>query len=167
MPLETFTIDQAIISVFPTDAGGLAITSDPIWLGQSVTGVEITEEIDQIIDRPSGELYPEVHHGAVKHEVSIERLWEVMVPLVDPPEELAVTLAATDQGGPLASNGIDYKIRTDRDYVMVILWVDDEDERRNHFRIYYGVRDKSHGVGGRSATGKRSQIVLTANYYLS
>ena len=168
MALQTFLIDEATVSVYPTDAEGNPITSNPVWLGLQAEGIRILDSLEEIEDRPSGVEYPEITHGAERHEVTITRLWEVDVPLVEQPDDLRVDLATLNLGGdPPAENGLDYQLRPNQDYVVVIVWEDESDRRRFHYRVYYGVTDRSHELDGRTGEGNRSVLAFRAKYFLA
>lgn len=168
MSLQAFIVDEAILSVFPTDAAGNPITTSPVWLGASIHGLRISESLTEVIDRPSGVKYGQTHHVDEEHLISIDRLWVTDVPVVTPPDNLAVLLGATDIGQPFpAQNGTDYTLRRGMRYVVPIVWQDAFDANRFHYRVYYGVTDRSHEISGSGADGEiNSAINWRAEFYL-
>lgn len=167
MPLHTFSIDEAEISLFPVDSEGRPITDSPLWLGAAAQHVEITEALEELEDRPSGSAHPVVHHGAELHEITLGRIWELQVPIVDHPENLAVTLATDLPASTPAANGNDYRLRPGQEYVLVIQWEDEDDPQRFHWRVYYGVTDRSYNLSGDSAEDNQAQHRWRAKYYLT
>lgn len=168
MAMHSFTIDEASISIYPVDANGNPVTDTPVWLSACADGIQLEESLEEIEDRPSGEPYPEHHHGAEVHRISIDHLWEMDLPLVPIPANLSVQLAATDIGEPLpAQNGKDYKLRPNQEYVMTIVWEDERDSKRFGFRTYFGVKDISREIAGRTDSESSSRFAFRAKYYLA
>lgn len=163
---HAFSVAEGQISIFPTDADGNAITTDPIYLGAVFENLTIHEGLEEIMDRPSGVVYPEAHHGAEEHTFDFEKLWEVELPLVDPPADLIPVILPSPGEQPI-TNGKDYKLRPNTYYVVVFKWQDERDPTRFHYRIYHGVTDRSHDVSGsESDNGHRSRFSFRAQYYL-
>lgn len=167
--LNTFTVPEAIVSVYPTDANGEAITASPVWLGASVKGLHITERLVEVVDHPSGAPYGVAHHIDEEHSISMERLWIAETPLVSPPEDLAIALAATDIGQPFGvTNGTDYRLRRNMRYIVPIIWQDESDPTSFIYRVYYGVTDQSHNLSASGADGEKTSVITwRAEYYLA
>jgi hypothetical protein len=144
MSREAYIVDEAIISIFPLDVNGAADTANPIWFGEGVTGLRFVDTLVEVKDYPTGVPYGKVHHVDESHDITIERLWEVDVPAVEPPagdigvEVIEATL----------DNGTEPKLRPDQEYIMSVVWQNKEDPTRFHWRVYYGVTDVSQELSG-------------------
>ena len=168
MALYTFTVEEAEISVFPTDSDGVAITDTPLWIGLNAENIQLTSSLEEIEDRPSGMPYPEVHHGAESHEITIGRLWETDVPGVTQPSNLSELLAVADLvNNPPAQNAIDYRLTPNRVYVVVIKWSEELDPDKFIYRVYYGVTDRSYELSGNIDSGMQASHKWRAAYYLT
>ena len=170
MPLHTFTVSECEISVFPVDADGEALTDNPLWLGASADNIQISDSLEQIEDRPTGVPYPQVHHGAELHEITIGRIWETEVPVVTQPDELSISLAEADLANDVrpAANAQDYHLRPGQKYLVVLKWADDSEPDKFAYRIYYGVTDASFELSGDQAdSGKQATHKWRAEYYLT
>ena len=168
MPLETFTIPEASISIYPVDALGLPITSSPIWLGACATGLQISESLTEVIDYPTGVTHGQAHHTDEQHSIAIDRLWVVDVTLAAPPANITAEIVTRIIGGTApVTNGTDYRLRRNQKYIAIIVWQDGDDPNRFIYRVYYGVTDRKHNLSGSGVDGEiGSQIEWRAEYYL-
>ena len=75
MPQQAFTVDEALISIYPVDSQGNADTANPILQGGVAESLSIHEGLEVVQDRPTGAPYPIHHHGAEEHSFEFERVW--------------------------------------------------------------------------------------------
>lgn len=165
--LETFTIPEANLSLYPVDDTGLPVTDNPVWLGANAKGIRITERKEEVEDRPTGSRYPQRHHIAEQHEISVEKLFIVSVPDDLPVQPSSVALVETVAGGVSVTNSSNYQMRDNQQYILVIMWATDDNPDRYYHRTYFGVMDRSHDIGATGEDGAfDASIVWSAQYYI-
>lgn len=193
MTRHTFTIDEADVFIYPVDENGVADTADPLWVGEGAKNIRISEEMVEVIDRPSGVEYGIAHHVDDIHIIRIGKLFECNIPIVaagagqsfsqgDGMEFTQGDGGAMTQGGGAAvmpspetialglvnnpNNARTFRMRRNQNYVMVILWQDQRDEGKYYHRCYYGVTDRTHELGGDVESHIDDQRVFRAQYYI-
>lgn len=166
MSREAFTVAEAQISIWPSDANGEPVLSCPLVVGAGVENLTIEEELEEVVDRPSGVPYPIAYHGAEIHSFSFERAWSPDVTGDDPPADLAVEATA----GNIAvghGNAIDVRLQPNTNYVAVLVFQDMYDATKWVYRCYFGVTDQKRSLSGNAAEeGIRSKQSFRAQYYL-
>lgn len=105
---------EAVISLYPEDAEGNAVTASPVWIGARVEGVELDAQLEEVESTPSGAASREFEPLGELHHIRIERIW--------------VLSAATLSGSALARGR----------FVLEIL-TEDRRLRVWHRRTYFGV----------------------------
>lgn len=66
---------EAVISLYPEDAEGNAITSSPVWIGARVEAVELDSQLEEVESTPSGAASREFEPLGELHHIRIERIW--------------------------------------------------------------------------------------------
>ncbi len=154
MPHQAFIVDEAIISIFPVDANGNPMVNAPIWLGECVTGLRIADTLKEVADYPTGAPYGKVHHVDESHEISIQKLWLVDIPMENPTPSGDIGVDVLPSGQSRLNNGNDYRLQPDQEYVMSIVWQDKENPSQWYWRVYYGVTDCSFELSGNGIDGE-------------
>ncbi|HXJ56507.1 MAG TPA: hypothetical protein VNU68_07590, partial [Verrucomicrobiae bacterium] len=144
LPLNCFLIAEATVSIFPVDAEGEVDISDPVFEGKQAESIRIAESFEEIEDRPTGDRYPTFRHGAQLHAIEIGKLWELSLDDTStPPPEITLDAGAS-------SPARDHVLLRDQEYVLCIVWQDEERPGSWHARTYFGVFDRSREIGAES-----------------
>jgi hypothetical protein len=122
-------LGRATISLFAADSDGLAILTQPIWVGARAEGLELSSEITEQDATPSGEAYDQFAQLSELHEIKIDRIW---------------VLPIGDGSGPGAVPFKDYDLRRGQ-YVMQIFGID-EKTGIWHQRTYLGVQARRYDL---------------------
>ncbi len=148
MPLEAFIVDEAIVSIFPVDATGAPMVNSPVWLGECVTGLRIMDSLKEVVDYATGTPYGKAHHVDEEHEIAMDKLWVVDIPIGNTDLSGDIGVSVLPSGGSRLDNGKDYKLQPDQEYVMSIVWQNKEEPGKWYWRVYYGVTDRSAQLAG-------------------
>lgn len=162
MSRRTFTVDEADIYLYPVDASGVADTASPLWLGEGAKNLRLTEELVEVIDRPTGVNYGEAHHVDESHTISIGKIFEVDSPAAGLPDPASIALGTNNP----AENALAYKPRRGQTYVMVIVWQDQREANVYHHRCYFGVTARTNDLGGDVEGQIDEQMSFRAQYYI-
>lgn len=166
MPSQAFLVSEAIVSIYPTDSDGYADTHNPILVGGAVEGLSIHDGVEEIEDRPTGALYPEIHHGAEQHSFEFDHIWAPNVSGETPISDLTVSSAIA--GIVQAKNAVDLNLSPNVHYVVVFVWQDANNPDLWIYRTYYGVTDRTHDIAANgSDSAMSSKKSFRAAYFLT
>jgi len=126
MPEQVFTLDNAEISLYRSNAAGNDKAGDALYAGACAYGLRLAYSFDEVESWPTGSQYAVIHHINEQHEISIERLW-----LID-------------------SDGNEFEMERNALYVLEVKWVDHDAPTAWRMRTYYGVTNRSANLDSQS-----------------
>lgn len=139
MAEQIFTLDNAVISLYRSNAAGDGKVGGALYLGANAAGLRLVYSFDEVDSWPSGEPYAITHHVNESHEISIERVWLV--------------------------NGEEFVMERNALYVLEITWKWHYDEAQTRTRTYYGVTNRSANLDSQSVHEFMQPQVFRARWF--
>lgn len=141
--VEPFLLLEAVLTLYPQNSDGEALTDLAVWTGSCANGLKLSESLDELLLAGSGDLYETAYHVGEKHVIEIDRTWMIARP-----------------------NAADYKPQRNQQYVLDIVWRSPKDGFW-HRRLYFGVTARNYDLSSSGVRQFGASQVLRAQRYIT